>query len=127
MAKILLLEPDKLLAQIYQQHLTSCGNQVEACPSAQMAISLADQTRPELIIIELQLIDHSGIEFLYELRSYADWQAIPAIVLTHVPPAEFSFNWQLLRDELGVKEYLYKPMSTLADLTSSINNHLVSV
>jgi DNA-binding response OmpR family regulator len=109
MAQILLIEPDLLLAETYRRALAADGHKVTVCAGAQAAITAADRTKPELVILELQLIEHSGFEFLYEFRSYPEWQAIPVLVQTGVSPGEFADNWQLLKRELGVNAYLYKP------------------
>lgn len=119
--RILLIEPDRLLAQTYQAALSRAGHQVVTCNGAQAAIMAADRQTPDLIVLELQLVAHSGIEFLYEFRSYSEWQRVPVIVQTMVPPAEFNHSWQLLKDELGVSGYLYKPQSRLRDLLSQAN------
>lgn len=124
MAEILLIEPDRLLAESYVQALQSAGHEVNAASSAQAAIMAADAIRPDLVVLELQLVEHSGIEFLYEFRSYPDWQAIPVIIHTHVPAAEFNDSWKLLRGELGVRDYLYKPHTTLKRLTAAVGGHL---
>lgn len=124
MATILLIEPDRVLAETYFQSLTAAGHTVVACAGAQAAILAADQTPPDLVVVELQLVEHSGIEFLYEFRSYPEWQAIPVVAHTQVPPAEFRGNSQLLQTELGVQTYLYKPRTTLRQLLRSINDLL---
>ncbi len=67
MAQILLIEPDRLLAETYAQSLTGGGHRVVACAGAQAAIHAADQDCPDIVILELQLVEHSGVEFLYEL------------------------------------------------------------
>jgi two-component system phosphate regulon response regulator PhoB len=119
MANILLIEPDRLLAEIYQQALSREGHNVTACAGAQSAILSADQQTPDLVILELQLVEHSGIEFLYEFRSYSEWQHIPVIIHTMVPAGEFSRSGQLLETELGVYSYLYKPRTSLNQLLSN--------
>jgi DNA-binding response OmpR family regulator len=124
MADILLIEPDRLLAETYLQALAAAGYSVGACSGAQAAVLVADQTRPDLVVLELQLTTHSGIEFLYEFRSYPDWQDIPVVVHSQVPKSEFQQNWQLLKDELGVKAYLYKPQTTLRQLVATVNEQL---
>jgi len=116
MAQILLIEPDRRLAETYAQALQTDGHRVRSAAGAQAAISAADAATPDLIILELQLVEHSGIEFLYELRSYTDWQHIPVIVHTQVPPGEFDGSRGLLEDELGVRSYLYKPRTSLRRL-----------
>jgi CheY-like chemotaxis protein len=125
MARILLIEPDRPLAEIYSQALTEAGNQVTVAPGAQQAISAADQQTPDLVLLELQLAEHSGIEFLYEFRSYGDWRPVPVLILSQVTPQEFLGNWPLLRDRLGVRAFLYKPATTLAELKRAIDESLV--
>jgi DNA-binding response OmpR family regulator len=119
--KIILLEPDKVLADTYRQALMHDGHRVVMCASAQAAIFAADELKPDLVIMELQLTGHSGIEFLYEFRSYDDWTTVPVIVLTNVPAGEFSDCWDLLRDQLGVQSYHYKPLTTLRTLMRTVD------
>lgn len=127
MSHVLLIEPDLVLAETYRQALLADGHQVVCCASAQAAIISADQHPPDVIVLELQLVEHSGIEFLYELRSYPEWQTIPVIVQTHVPPAEFNANRHLLTEQLHVRTYLYKPHSTLRQLTEYVGSQLAAV
>lgn len=124
MSRILLIEPDLVLAEAYRQALGADGHQVICCASAQAGIISADQHPPNLVILELQLIEHSGIEFLYEFRSYPEWQDIPVILHTLVPPAEFNDNRQLLRDQLNVADYLYKPQTSLRELLARSRDQL---
>ncbi len=124
MARIILIEPDRVLAEIYVRSLETDCHQVVACAGAQAAIMAADQGRPDLVILELQLIEHSGIEFLYEFRSYSEWQAIPILIQTTVPPAEFNDSVQQLRHELNIGGYLYKPHTSLSQLLAAIHEQL---
>lgn len=117
---ILLLEPDRVLAGTYRQALQNAGHTVVMCASAQSAIFAADTIQPDLAIIELQLIEHSGIEFLYEFRSYPEWQHIPVVIQTTVPPREFESSFEMLKDQLGVHSYHYKPLSNLRALLSTV-------
>lgn len=117
---VLLLEPDRLLADTYRQALESAGHSVVMCASAQSAIYAADEIKPDLVILELQLIGHSGIEFLYEFQSYADWQCIPVLIQSHIPAGEFAGSWDLLQDELNVRAYFYKPLTTISILLKSV-------
>lgn len=117
---VLLLEPDRLLADTYRQALESVGHSVVMCASAQSAIYAADEIKPDLVIVEIQLIGHSGIEFLYEFQSYADWQHIPVIVQSHVPAGEFAGSWELLQKELNVRAYFYKPLTSIRSLLKSV-------
>jgi DNA-binding response OmpR family regulator len=123
MARILLLEPDSVLNNIYREALVGGGHIVNPVFDAQNAINITEKFIPELIIIELQLPVHNGIEFLYELRSYADWQSIPVIILSFVPSNEFQLNHSLWQD-LGVVNYLYKPNVSLHQLLSIVREQM---
>lgn len=67
MSQVLLIEPDKLLAKTYQAALKTSGHKVRVASNSQDAINIADKTTPDIVVMELQLVGHSGIEFLYEL------------------------------------------------------------
>jgi DNA-binding response OmpR family regulator len=123
MMQILLVEPDRVLAKTYAEVLIAAGHHVVAAATAQSAVQAADAVVPDLVILELQLIEHSGIEFLYEFRSYVDWQDIPVLIHSHVPPAEFNDAAQQLKTELGVRAYLYKPHTSLRELLAHVSQY----
>lgn len=121
MANVILVEPDIPLGKVYAGGLRSRSHEVVVCTTAQAAVCEADRLRPDVVVLELQLTGHSGIEFLYEFRSYADWQEIPVIILSHVPPAEFAQSGDVLRKRLGVRGYYYKPQTNLRALQRAVD------
>lgn len=120
MSHVLLIEPDRKLAKIYMAALKIAGFSVQTCATAQTAIFCADETKPDVVVAELQLVGHSGIEFLYEFRSYKDWQNIPVVITSHVPARDLSGSWEVLRDELGVATHIYKPQMKLKELVAAV-------
>jgi sigma-B regulation protein RsbU (phosphoserine phosphatase) len=122
--RILLIEPDRVLAATYASALKLNGYTVIKVATAQDGILRVDEVCPDLVICELQLVSHSGIEFLYEFRSYKDWQQVPFIVLSSVPPVEFKSSQQIMIDQLGVNGYLYKPNTTNRQLIDMVNKLL---
>lgn len=123
MAKILLIEPDLKLGNIYKKTLEYAGHEIFWQTSAQTALDIIDQLKPDLIILELQLIAHNGVEFMYELRSYDDWRKIPVLIHSHVPPILKAIS-QMLWTELKISGYLYKPNTKLVNLQRSVNDIL---
>ncbi len=123
MAKIILIEPEAVLAQTLAQSLKRRGHKVMICTNAQDAIHGVDSYKPDVVILELQLPIHNGIEFLYELRSYQDWQEVPVIIHSQVPPSLKAIS-PMLWDKLQIKAYHYKPMTKLETLNNSIDNIL---
>ncbi len=115
---ILLLEPNRLLAKQYSEFLEQNGHKVVWRQNAQSGIGAADEQKPDLVIAELLLTGHSGVEFLYEFRSYGDWQNIPVILLASVDRSEAGVSLEALK-ELKVGAYFYKPEMKLADLAKT--------
>lgn len=115
MKRILLLEPDRALAKTYQTYLQSQGYHVDIAAGAQAGIGLADEHAPDVVVLELQLAGHNGIEFLHEFRSYTEWLHIPVIIHTLLPLTllkKYQANWQ----EFGVSQLCCKTTTNLADL-----------
>lgn len=116
---ILLIEPDMLQAQLCTAALLQDGHTVASAKTAQAAIQLADERSPDVVVLELQLARHNGVEFLYEFRSYPEWLRVPVVVCTFVLPRELA-QTPTLQAELGVSRILYKPQSTLLALCTAV-------
>ncbi len=122
---ILLIEPDQILAKTYFQSIEKLGFKVTHTTGAQSAIYSMDQQTPDLVILEMQLIKHSGVEFLYEMRSYKEWQKIPVLLHSFIPVQKIH-KLQDSLSQLSVSGYLYKPQTSLSQLNNMILS-LVSV
>ena len=116
---ILLIEPDAVLAATYASALEAAGHTVAHAHTAQQAVMLADEQKPALVILEPQMARHNGIEFLYEFKSYPEWQRIPVIILTSMPPGELE-KLSVLRTQLSVVAMLGKSKTSLADLCAAV-------
>jgi DNA-binding response OmpR family regulator len=116
MSTVLLMEPDRLLAASYSAALMQAGHLVIVQPDAQEAIRSLDQEPVDLVILEIQLAGHNGVEFLHEMRSYPEWDQIPVLLHTMVRPDHAGLGrpyWH----QLGIAAYLYKPQTSLKQLT----------
>lgn len=123
MAQILLVEPDHILANTYAAALAREGHHVLCASEAQSAVNATDAVLPDCIILEVQLPAHNGIEFLYELRSHADWQTIPVVVLSQLPLDRLDLDPAKM-EELGVVAYHYKPQTSLVTLSFAVEEAL---
>ncbi|MEK7472144.1 MAG: response regulator [Patescibacteria group bacterium] len=115
MTRILIIEPDMVLARLYQTALETSGHEVSRVSNAQEALFAIEKSRPDTVILEIDMPNHNGLEFLYEFSSYSDWATINIIVHSALRPSLFDrmkVSWQ----HLGVSEYLYKPETSLAAL-----------
>ncbi len=119
MADVLLIEPDMILAGNIRDYLDLAGHKVHWRSSAQSAINSADETAPDVVVLELQLADHSGIEFLYEFRSYPEWQDVPIVILSSLEDTEISAS-SILLGPLEIVAYYHKQNTTLQQLGTAI-------
>lgn len=119
MKHVLLIEPDRSLADVYSAYLQSRGYSVVIAAHAQDAVFHAEEQEPDLIILELQLAGHNGIEFLYEFRSYSEWQHVPILVLTMVSPHALQLTPAMF-ETFGIARCLYKPATKLYQLSGTI-------
>lgn len=121
--RILLIEPDRVLARIYTDALANHGYDVRLARGANEAIVFADTHTPDLVILELQLGVHNGVEFLQEFRSHEDWAKIPVII--HTLSSErmlkrYATNWR----SLGAVKVLPKTSTTLQKLLTEVSGVL---
>lgn len=117
---ILLIESDAILASNVKKIFKRAGYDVAWQPDPQTAIDSADKAKPDIVVADLLLANRSGVEFLYEFRSYPDWQKVPIIIYSDVAAAEFDaagtgFN------QLGIAGYHHKPSSSLTELVKSVD------
>lgn len=119
MSIILLLETDKVVAANISGLLEANGHKVDWQVDPQEAIISIDIQPVDLIITELILAGRSGVEFLYELRSYPDWQDLPVIIYTNVPAREVGLSAQGF-EQLKIKAYHHKPSAHVDDLLRTV-------
>ena len=123
MTQVLLLEPNRILLRNYADFIRAKGFEVAECEDAQHGINDADKKRPDIVVVELMLAGHSGIEFLYEFRSYEEWLKVPVIIFTSLHKGEIGINDARL-EELGVVAVLDKSKTSLDKLVTQINRAL---
>jgi ActR/RegA family two-component response regulator len=121
---IFLLEPDILLAKKYIEAFNLFGYSVEHFSSAEAAIIASATQRPMVIIIELQLVGHNGIEFIQELRSYPDLDRVSLVINTFIPEHELGLSAHD-KQLLGIAEFCYKPQTSIDHLMRIVKGQVL--
>jgi two-component system response regulator RegX3 len=101
---ILLVDDEPSVHEVVRAYLERDGFAVASASNGRDAVELAEQTRPQLVVLDLMLPDLSGEQICREIRSRSD---VPIIMLT----ARSSEHDRLLGLELGADDYLVKPFS----------------
>lgn len=116
--RFLLVESDKLLAENLAAALKAYSHQLEWQVDLQSALESLDTTQPCAIIIDMNLAGRSGVELLYELRSYPEWQNLPIYIWSDAFSKE-AIPWEIF-GELNVSAYHYKPTTSILTLVESL-------
>lgn len=120
MSTLLLLFPSGPVADNVADYLSD--NELIKTSSASDAIAAAEQC--DAVIMELSLAGHSGFEFLYELRSYADLQKMPVIIFSRLQLTDEVLHSRSFK-ALNVI-YLYQPTTTLAQLKMALEKEIAT-
>ena len=115
MAKVLLVEDDNNLREIYQARLMAEGYDIVAAQNGEEALVVAKQNKPDLIISDVMMPRISGFEMLDILRNTDELKHTRVIMLTALGQAED----QKRASGLGADKYLVKSQVTLEDIVNA--------
>ena len=121
---ILVIDPAVDFGKLTAQALQQINLQAVVATTAQEAILAVDNAKPKLIILELAMAEHNGLEFLYELRSHADLLHVPVIIYSHIAAEELGLS-KSQQSRLGIAAHFYKPrtnLKTLLDFAHELTN-----
>lgn len=86
MKKILIVEDDQIVANIYRNKFSVEGYQVEIALDGLVGLEMVHSFRPDAIILDLMLPKMTGVELMKKVRAEADFQNLPVIVFfEHIP------------------------------------------
>jgi CheY-like chemotaxis protein len=82
--RILLVEDDRFLRKAAEVRLRRAGYTVVTAADGEEAIASAATAAPDLVLLDLIMPRMQGFEVLRVLRSQANMEAVPIIVLTNL-------------------------------------------
>jgi len=82
MAKILLVEDDAILVEMYQAKFELEGHEVRVATNGEEGVDWAKTLLPDLIVMDLRLPGIDGWEATRRLKSQPETKHIPIIVVT---------------------------------------------
>jgi CheY-like chemotaxis protein len=112
MAKVMLVEDDNNLREIYEARLAAEGYDIVAAQDGEEALALAVKERPDLIIADIMMPKVSGFDMLDILRSTPETKHAKIIMMTALSQAEDKTR----AEKLGADRYLVKSQVTLEDV-----------
>lgn len=117
MAKILLVEDDKSLREIYGVRLLAEGYDIVSAGDGEEALAMAIKEKPELIISDVMMPKISGFDMLDILRSTTETRDIKVIMMT----ALSSDDQRSRGEQLGADRYLVKSQVGIEDVVRTVH------
>ncbi len=112
MSKLLLVEDDNNLREIYEARLQAEGYEIVTAKDGEEALAVAKAERPDLIISDVMMPKISGFEMLDILKNTDGLKNVKVIMLTALGQSDD----QQRADSLGADKYLIKSQVTLEDI-----------
>lgn len=83
MTRVLIIEDDPIIANIYRSRLDKEGFQVEIASDGQSGFYRVHESRPEAILLDLMLPKIDGLQILRKMRAQKQFEKTPIIVFTN--------------------------------------------
>ena len=112
--KILIVEDDLTLFQIYMDLFIEKGFDVKGAKTGQEAVALIESEKPDLIILDIMLPGGmNGFDVLEKVEADPNLKKIPVIILTNLDSEEH------VAKVIGAKKYLVKANTTTTEVVSA--------
>ena len=120
MTKIMVVEDDQSLREIYSIRLTAEGYEVVSAGDGEEALAIAVKERPDLVLSDVMMPKISGFDMLDILRSTPETKNIKVIMMT----ALSSDDQRKRGENLGADKYLVKSQVGIEDVIAAVHEVL---
>lgn len=120
MPKIAIIEDDQAISQMYRFKFEAEGYTVETAGNGKLGLELAQNMKPDIILLDLMMPEMNGDEMLALLRKM-DWgKDIKVIILTNMGEQEIPATVK----ELGVSGVILKANMTPRQVAELVKKQL---
>ncbi|PSO45272.1 hypothetical protein BRC21_00320, partial [Candidatus Saccharibacteria bacterium SW_7_54_9] len=116
MSKVLLVEDDINLREIYAARLSAEGHELVLAADGEEALSKAVSEKPQLILLDIMMPKISGFDVLDILRSTPETENTKVVMLSALSQESDKERGE----QLGVDKYLIKSQITLEDVVETV-------
>lgn len=120
MKKIMIIEDDVALYNVYSMELKLKGYEVINVPDGMLAVEAVRTQRPDFVLLDLMLPGRNGLEILEELKSDEELSPTKVVMLTNYGDDE-NVNKAL---SLGAEDYMLKYNIVPSELSDRIAHYL---
>lgn len=116
-AKILIIDDDERLTNVYAMALRSSKYEVETSPGGNEGMAKIAEFKPDLVILDAMMPAVSGVEVLQTIRSNPEIKDLKVILFTAV--SDDKMKEKILA--LGVSDYIVKSQLTIVEVIERVD------
>ncbi len=117
--KILIVEDEPLLSQLYQMKFSKLDHQIEVAHNGLEGYQKALDFKPDLILLDILMPKVDGYQMLQMLRRQPEGKAVPVIIMTNTPSLPDARECQ----NLGIIKAFFKADITPSQLVLYVQNY----
>ncbi len=118
--KILLIEDDKDLVEIYTNKFKMAGFKIDAALSVEEAIKEIEKEKYDLILLDIRLPEEDGTVFLEKAKGIIEIKSTPIIAFSNYDTPDIREKAK----ELGANKYIIKSNHTPNEVIKLIESYL---
>jgi DNA-binding response OmpR family regulator len=118
--KVLLVEDDPFIRDIYQVKFSQEGFEVSMAENGAEALKKMKQSVPDIILLDIIMPYMDGMETLKNIKDNEEWKKIPVIMLTNISEKEKITK----SEDYGINEYLIKSHFTPSEVVQKVKTLL---
>ena len=118
--KILIVEDEQLLAEMYRDRFLQEGFEVYLASDSEEGFNLLQKNKPDIILLDILLPKENGVTFLEKLKKDPNFSSIPVVVFCNFDDPETKNKIR----KLGVKDYLIKTNFTPQEIVEKVKKVL---
>lgn len=123
MTKIAIIEDDPVISQMYRMKFEADGFSVQLANNGARGVALAEDFKPDMILLDLAMPEMNGEEALKKIRQN-DWgKTIPVIILTNLGEEEAPKSLK----SLGIHSYIVKANLTPREVVGHVKDALAEI
>jgi two-component system alkaline phosphatase synthesis response regulator PhoP len=120
MKKILIIEDEKILSEMYKFKFSKEGYEVINAIEVDEGLEIAKKEKPDLIVLDILLPKENGIYFLEKRKGIKGVEETPVVILSNFDDKETKEK----AFSLGAKDYLIKSNHNPGEILEKINKFL---
>lgn len=120
--KVAIIEDDQTISQMYRFKFEAEGYKVETAENGKFGLALAEEMKPDIILLDLMMPIMTGDEMLAKLRATSWGKSIKVIILTNMGEQEVPASVR----EMGVEAVILKADMTPRQVAELVKKHLAA-